>query len=65
MAAGRGDLEIIKWLFTHFSDCEVPLEAVKAAASNGHLSVLQYLLEHVANNPESAEPNFCGLLWLE
>eukprot|EP00644_Phytophthora_capsici_P007150 jgi/Phyca11/546703/estExt2_Genewise1Plus.C_PHYCAscaffold_220198 len=54
MAAGRGDLEIIKWMFSHFSDCKVPLEAVEIAATNGHLAVLRYLLEHDTNNQEKA-----------
>lgn len=46
VAAGRGDLEAVKWLLEHFSGCEVAVEVVEAAARNGHVSVLQYLLHY-------------------
>ncbi|KAK1940839.1 putative ankyrin repeat protein [Phytophthora citrophthora] len=57
LAASRGNLEIVKWLFTHFLDCKVPAEAVEAAASNGHLGVLQFLLDHGTNNQENVRLN--------
>ncbi|KAG3010550.1 hypothetical protein PC120_g15001 [Phytophthora cactorum] len=42
----RGDVEMVKWFFDHFSGLEVPAEVVTAAASKGHLPVLQFLLEN-------------------
>ncbi|KAE8979892.1 hypothetical protein PR001_g23844 [Phytophthora rubi] len=45
VVAGRGDLGMLRWLFEHFGDCVVPVEAVEAAAANGHLAVLKYLRE--------------------
>ncbi|GMF45375.1 unnamed protein product [Phytophthora fragariaefolia] len=47
-AAGPGDLGALKWLFTHFSGCVVPVLAVEEAACDGHLAVLEFLLEHDA-----------------
>ncbi|KAE8881006.1 hypothetical protein PF005_g14612 [Phytophthora fragariae] len=46
IAAGRGDLDVVKWLFEHFSGPEVAVEVVEAAAKNGRLSVLKFLLDH-------------------
>ncbi|KAG4049574.1 hypothetical protein PC123_g15160 [Phytophthora cactorum] len=42
----REDVEMVKWFFDHFSGLEVPAEVVTAAASKGHLPVLQFLLEN-------------------
>ncbi|OWZ18510.1 hypothetical protein PHMEG_0007385 [Phytophthora megakarya] len=46
IAASRGDLDTLNWLFHHFSGLEVPSEVVTAAAKNGHLTVLKFLLQH-------------------
>lgn len=43
VAAGRGDLSVLTWIFEHFSGCVGPVETVEAAAANGHLAVLKYL----------------------
>ncbi|KAE8882121.1 hypothetical protein PF005_g12598 [Phytophthora fragariae] len=48
VAAERGDLALVSWLVAHFSSCTVSVEVVEAAAKNGHLGVLQFLLEHDA-----------------
>ncbi|KAG2772419.1 hypothetical protein PC116_g6024 [Phytophthora cactorum] len=48
VAAARGDVKIMEWLFTHFSGCEVPSEAVTKAAGNGHLSILEFMLNNDA-----------------
>ncbi|KAE9290216.1 hypothetical protein PF008_g25672 [Phytophthora fragariae] len=45
VVAERGDLGMLRWLFEHFGGCVVPVEAVEAAAANGHLAVLKYLRE--------------------
>ncbi|KAE9298638.1 hypothetical protein PF008_g23454 [Phytophthora fragariae] len=45
VAARQGDVSVVTWLMDHFSGCEVPSEAVAAAAFKGHLPVLQLLLE--------------------
>ncbi|KAF4037437.1 hypothetical protein GN244_ATG10480 [Phytophthora infestans] len=42
-AAGRGELEVVRWLFSHFSGCEAPVGVVGAAVKAGHLSVVQLL----------------------
>ncbi|KAG6949576.1 hypothetical protein JG688_00014568 [Phytophthora aleatoria] len=42
MAAGRGDLEVVKWLFAHFSGCKAPASVVGAAVKKGHLVVVQF-----------------------
>ncbi|KAG7378491.1 DNA excision repair protein ERCC-6 [Phytophthora pseudosyringae] len=44
VAAARGDLDIVKWLFEHFEGCEALSSVADAAAKNGNLSVLQFLL---------------------
>ncbi|KAL3657628.1 hypothetical protein V7S43_017431 [Phytophthora oleae] len=44
IAASRGDLKVVKWLFKHFKDCDVVVEVVEAAAKNGQLEVLQFLM---------------------
>ncbi|KAG3085297.1 hypothetical protein PC121_g5217 [Phytophthora cactorum] len=46
IAADRGDLKVVKRLMERFKDCEVAVEVVEAAAKNGHLEVLQILLEN-------------------
>ncbi|GMF14438.1 unnamed protein product [Phytophthora fragariaefolia] len=46
VAAERGDVEVVKWIFEHFNGCEVVVEVVEAAARGGHLDVLQFLLEN-------------------
>ncbi|ETP01853.1 hypothetical protein F441_20976 [Phytophthora nicotianae CJ01A1] len=43
VAASRGDLHIVKWLFEHFSGCEAPESVVYDAVRKGHLCVLQFL----------------------
>ncbi|OWY99947.1 hypothetical protein PHMEG_00028966 [Phytophthora megakarya] len=48
VAAECGNLEIMKWLFVHFSNCFVPVDAVEIAAKNGHLPILEFLLENDA-----------------
>lgn len=45
-AAQDGDLELVKWLFTHFSGCIAPADVVEIAATNGHFHILEYLLNH-------------------
>ncbi|ETK73611.1 hypothetical protein L915_19482 [Phytophthora nicotianae] len=45
-AARRGDVDMVKWFFDHCSGLEVPSEVVAVAAENGHLPVLQFLLEN-------------------
>ncbi|ETI31986.1 hypothetical protein F443_21129, partial [Phytophthora nicotianae P1569] len=48
IAASRGDSKTMEWLFTHFSGCEVPSEAVTNAAGNGHLPILEFMLNNDA-----------------
>ncbi|GMF25805.1 unnamed protein product [Phytophthora lilii] len=45
VAAERG---VMKWLFAHFNSCFVPVDVVEAAAKNGHLPILKFLLENDA-----------------
>ncbi|GMF09119.1 unnamed protein product [Phytophthora lilii] len=47
VAAGRGDLVVIKWLFAHFADWRdmIPEEATEKAAKGAHLRILQVLWE--------------------
>ncbi|KAE9020737.1 hypothetical protein PR001_g13526 [Phytophthora rubi] len=54
VAAERGDLALVSWLVAHFSSCTVSVEVVEAAAKNGHLGVLQFLLEHDAVEAKGA-----------
>lgn len=42
-AAGQGNLDIVKWLFRHFSSCKAHDSVAYTAAKNGHLHVLQFL----------------------
>ncbi|RLN72922.1 hypothetical protein BBJ28_00024549 [Nothophytophthora sp. Chile5] len=42
-AASQGDLEVVKWLFTHFPGCTAYVGVVEAAAEAGHLHILQFL----------------------
>jgi ankyrin repeat protein len=48
VVVGCGNLAMLKWLFEHFTGCAVPVEAAEEAAGNGHLDVLEFLLEHDA-----------------
>ncbi|KAG7380803.1 hypothetical protein PHYPSEUDO_006763 [Phytophthora pseudosyringae] len=48
VAARKGDVHMVKWFFDHFRGCEVPSEAVAAAAHKGHLPVLKFLFENDA-----------------
>ncbi|KAG7386575.1 DNA excision repair protein ERCC-6 [Phytophthora pseudosyringae] len=43
IAAARGDLVVLEWLFAHFSGCEVPTSVVDAAVRKGHLPAVQFL----------------------
>lgn len=43
-AASRGDVRTAEWIVDHFSDCEAGIEVAEAAAENGHLCFLEYLL---------------------
>ncbi|RLN93097.1 hypothetical protein BBJ28_00026674, partial [Nothophytophthora sp. Chile5] len=45
-AARLGLLQVVEWLFTHFSGVEAEVEVVEAAANAGHLHILQYLFDH-------------------
>ncbi|EGZ05549.1 hypothetical protein PHYSODRAFT_533826 [Phytophthora sojae] len=45
-AANQGNLEMVKWLFAHFSDCGAPAGAAYNAAMWGHLHVLEFLWAH-------------------
>lgn len=40
LAAERGDLVLVRWLFAHFSSSKVTVQVVEAAAKNGRLAVL-------------------------
>ncbi|CAH0519874.1 unnamed protein product [Peronospora belbahrii] len=44
VAAARGDLAMVKWLFAHFSGCETTFRVVESAAENGCTPVLEYLM---------------------
>ncbi|GMF25795.1 unnamed protein product [Phytophthora lilii] len=44
VAANRGDLRIVQWLFAHFPGCEVPAEVVEAVTRKGDLSILKFCL---------------------
>ncbi|KAE9018277.1 hypothetical protein PR003_g14053 [Phytophthora rubi] len=46
VAACRDNLAMVEWLDTHFSGCEVPSGVPEAAARNGNLPILQFLLAH-------------------
>lgn len=48
IAAARGDVKTLEWLFSHFTGCEVPSEAVTKAAAGGHIPVLEFMLNHDA-----------------
>lgn len=54
-AAQEGDLLMIEWLMAHFKGCEAPVPVVEAAASQGHVPVLQYLLQHDVNREDRQE----------
>ncbi|GMF40119.1 unnamed protein product [Phytophthora lilii] len=61
-AAERGDVEIVEWVFAHFSGCEAPFDVVKAAAREGHLHVLRVLCKHrdTLNSADADESSFAG-----
>ncbi|KAG6577916.1 uncharacterized protein IUM83_16742 [Phytophthora cinnamomi] len=60
VAAGLGDIDVVQWLFQHFRGCQVAVEVVEAAAKNGHLGVLQFLLAHDAENRGRSELRGAG-----
>lgn len=49
VAANRGNLEVVQWLFDHFSGCEAPADAFEEAAVNDHLPVVKFLLANSDN----------------
>jgi hypothetical protein len=53
-AAERGDLEIVEWLFAHFSGCEAPLEVVRIAERRGNVRVLRFLWAHRSREQKEA-----------
>jgi hypothetical protein len=53
-AAERGDLEIVEWLFAHFSGCKAPVEVVNVAAWRGNLRVLRFLWAHRSREQKEA-----------
>ncbi|KAL4155851.1 hypothetical protein PRNP1_007952 [Phytophthora ramorum] len=55
VAANRGDWEMVKWLFAHFSDGQVPWEVAAAAAWSGNLPMLQFLLVNDAGRRDVEE----------
>ncbi|POM78989.1 Hypothetical protein PHPALM_3416 [Phytophthora palmivora] len=55
VAAERGDLTIVEWLFDHFSDCVAPVEVVKVAEQDGHLRVLRFLWDNRSDNQSENE----------
>ncbi|KAG1687477.1 hypothetical protein DVH05_005168 [Phytophthora capsici] len=46
VAVELGDLKLMQWIFSHFKGCVVPVKAVENAAKDGHLELLQFLLEN-------------------
>ncbi|ETK73610.1 hypothetical protein F441_19902 [Phytophthora nicotianae CJ01A1] len=58
VAAECGNVDMMKWLFGHFSNCFVPVGVVEAAAKKGHLPILKFLLENDAGRhyPHSHMP---------
>ncbi|ETN12500.1 hypothetical protein PPTG_09308 [Phytophthora nicotianae INRA-310] len=50
VVVGRKDLAIVEWLFSHFSDFEVPVFVV--AASAGSLPILQFFMTNDASRDE-------------
>ncbi|KAL4100467.1 hypothetical protein PRIC1_008259 [Phytophthora ramorum] len=55
VAANRGDWDMVKWLFAHFSDGQVPWEVAAAAAWSGNLPMLQFLLVNDAGRRDVEE----------
>ncbi|POM67167.1 Hypothetical protein PHPALM_16872 [Phytophthora palmivora] len=52
-AVRRGDLNMVRWLFVHFSDCVVPVQAVEAAAAAGDQCMLQFFLDNERPSQDS------------
>ncbi|KAL3657648.1 hypothetical protein V7S43_017451 [Phytophthora oleae] len=48
-----GNLQVVKWLFAHFSWCVVPLAAAELAASKGDLDILKFLRDNDAGYLET------------
>ncbi|RLN96571.1 hypothetical protein BBJ28_00014362 [Nothophytophthora sp. Chile5] len=42
-AVRLGSLDVVRWLFAHFSGCVASVDVVEEAASAGHLHILQFL----------------------
>ncbi|ETL28787.1 hypothetical protein L916_17916, partial [Phytophthora nicotianae] len=62
-AVRRGDLDMIRWLFAHFSGCVVAVQAVEAAAAAGDLRILEYFLDNeraLQDTQEGTETNDCN-----
>ncbi|RHY29588.1 hypothetical protein DYB32_005043 [Aphanomyces invadans] len=53
--ASRGDVRMVKWLHEHWKHSKWPVQAVNAAATNGHATVVQYLMDRqlVAYSPHA------------
>ncbi|KAF1788693.1 Ankyrin repeat-containing domain [Phytophthora cactorum] len=62
MAAGKGDLESLKWLMESYLSDEFSTKAVAAAAANGHLGVLQWLYEKHHGRGYWNNTEICGAL---
>ncbi|KAL4151144.1 hypothetical protein PRNP1_002989 [Phytophthora ramorum] len=51
VAVEMGNMEILRWLFEHFSDCAVENETVRRACKHGRLNMLQWLLDNESDAP--------------
>ncbi|ETK95449.1 hypothetical protein L915_01621 [Phytophthora nicotianae] len=49
VAAGRGDLPMVKWLLAHFSGCEAPESVCSTAQEKGYVHILWFLWKHQSN----------------
>jgi hypothetical protein len=58
VAARRGNLDVVKWLFAHFSGCVAPPSVAIGAARQGHLAVVQFLWEHSDEAQHSDRQSF-------
>ncbi|EGZ05535.1 hypothetical protein PHYSODRAFT_533827, partial [Phytophthora sojae] len=65
VTAKRGDVAMMKWLLTHFQDCEVPIETVEQAVRKGHVAILQLLLNGASDEGEPSQNAAGGhvVLW--